>query len=64
MKRLYDAAGGRKVAIGYLAAVLLTVMAFPLQADFVAYSGAILIALGLTQGSVAYEDARRKDGAP
>ena len=60
MTRFFTWAGGRKVGLGLIAAALLTVMAFPLDADFVAYSGAILLALGFTQGAVAYEDSRRE----
>lgn len=59
MKRFYQAAGGRKVGVGLLAALVLTAMAFPLDADFASYATALLAALGLTQGSVAYEDVRR-----
>ena len=56
--RVFKALGGRKSAAGFLAALLLTGMAFPLQAEFTQYMTGILIALGLTQGTVAWEDTR------
>lgn len=56
--RVFTALGGRKSAAGFLAALLLTGMAFPLQAEFTQYMTGILIALGLTQGTVAWEDTR------
>jgi len=56
--RLYAKLGGRKAAFGVFAAVLLTIMAFPLSAGFGEYSLSLLGALGLTQASVAYEDTR------
>lgn len=59
MTRYFEWAGGRKVGLGLIAAALLTTMAFLLDADFIAYSGALLLALGFTQGTVAYEDSRR-----
>ena len=59
MNRLYRFFGGRKVALGFIAVAILTVMAFPLHAGFGEYAAAVLGALGLTVGSVAYEDARR-----
>ena len=55
----WRAVGGRKVFSGYIATVLLTAMAIPLGASFVEYSGAILLALGITAGTVAAEDAAR-----
>lgn len=59
MRRYYEWAGGRKLGVGYLAAVLLTIMALILGAGYVEYAGAILLALGITSGSIAYEDSRR-----
>ena len=56
--RVFAALGGRKSAAGFFAALLLTIMAFPLSAEFSQYMTGILIALGLTQGTVAYEDIR------
>ena len=60
MKRFYEWSGGRKIAIGYVAAVLLTAMAIFLKASYAEYAGAILLALGITSGAVAYEDSRRQ----
>lgn len=62
MRRYYEWAGGRKLGVGYLAAVLLTIMALILGAGYVEYAGAILLALGITSGSIAYEDSRRGGG--
>lgn len=59
MKGFYEWAGGRKVGLGILGALLLTIMAFPLDADFGVYGGMILGCLGITSGAVAYEDTRR-----
>lgn len=59
MTKFFERAGGRKVGLGLIAAVMLTVMAFALDAGFMEYSGTLLLALGFTQGTVAYEDARR-----
>lgn len=59
MRRYYEWAGGRKVGIGYVAAVLLTIMALILDASYTEYAGGILIALGITSGTIAYEDSRR-----
>ena len=59
MTHFYDWAGGRKTAHGLLYAVLVTAMAFPLDASYGAYTAALALGLGLTVGSVAYEDARR-----
>lgn len=56
--RVFTTLGGRKSAAGFFAAVLLTIMAFPLSAEFTQYMTGILIALGLTQGTVAWEDTR------
>lgn len=58
--RVFAALGGRKSAAGFVAALLLTAMAFPLQAEFGQYMTGLLIALGLTQGTVAYEDISSK----
>lgn len=64
MTRYFTWAGGRKVGLGLLAAVLLTVMAFLLKdVGFIEYSGALLLAFGITQGTVAYEDSRRPEWA-
>lgn len=60
MKRYHEWAGGRKMGAGYIAAVLLTIMAKVLDASFAEYAGAILLALGITAGSVAYEDVKRR----
>ena len=62
MRRYYEWAGGRKLGVGYLAAVLLTVMALVLDASYTEYAGGILIALGITSGAIAYEDSRRGGG--
>lgn len=62
MKRFYEWAGGRKVAVGYVAAALLTIMALVLRASYAEYAGAILLALGITSGTIAYEDSRRPAG--
>lgn len=62
MTRYFTWAGGRKVGLGLLAAVLLTAMAFLLKdVGFIEYSGALLLAFGITQGTVAYEDSRRPE---
>lgn len=50
--------GGRKTAVGLLAFISLTAMAIPLGAGFMEYAGAVLFALGITSGSVAYEDRK------
>jgi hypothetical protein len=60
--RFYDWAGGRKIAIGYVAALLLTAMAFLLKATYAEYAGGLLLALGITSGTIAYEDSRRPFG--
>lgn len=59
MLRYYKWAGGRKMGAGYIAVLLITAMAFVLDTSFVEYSAAVLTALGITVGTVAYEDARR-----
>src|SRR5690606_6176944 len=60
MTRFFTWAGGRKVGLGLIAAVLLTAMAFALDAAFTEYAGGILLALGFSQATVAYEDTRRQ----
>lgn len=60
MTRFFTWAGGRKVGLGLIAAVLLTAMAFALDATFTEYAGGILLALGFSQATVAYEDTRRQ----
>lgn len=55
----WRAVGGRKNLGGYVASVLLTAMAVPLGATFVEYSGAILLALGITAGAIAAEDSAK-----
>lgn len=63
MKSLFDKVGGRKAFNGYVATALLTVMALVLRAGYTEYAGAILLALGITSGLIAFEDSRRpKDG--
>ena len=57
---LFAKVGGRKAAFGLLAAILLTAMAFPLDATFSEYMMGILGALGLTSAAVAWEDAKTK----
>ena len=59
MHRVYHRVGGRKVFAQYVAALLLTVMAFALRADFWEYALAIAGVLGITVGSLAYEDVQR-----
>lgn len=61
MTKFFAWAGGRKVGLGLIGLVVLTIMAFPLRADFMDYALAVLLALGLTQGSVAYEDVKRRE---
>lgn len=64
MLRYYDWAGGRKMGAGYIAVALFTALAKPLGASFAEYAGAVLLALGITVGSVAYEDSRRPASRP
>lgn len=59
MRRYYEWAGGRKMGAGYIAALLLTAMAIVLGASYAEYAGGILLALGITSGTIAYEDSRR-----
>lgn len=59
MTAFYEWAGGRKVALGLLYAALVTVMAFPLSATFVGYAAALATGLGITSGTVAWEDSHR-----
>lgn len=59
MSRFYAWAGGRKNGNGLLACLLLTAMAFPLDATFEAYGMLIVGCLGVTVASVAWEDAKR-----
>lgn len=59
-ERFWKGVGGRKVWNGYLAYLTLTAMAFFLDATFGEYAIGVLAALGITQGSVAYEDSRAK----
>lgn len=58
--RVFKALGGRKSAAGFYASILLTAMAFPLNADFRGYATSLLFALGLTVGSVAWEDTTKR----
>lgn len=58
--RVFKALGGRKSAAGFYASILLTAMAFPLRAEFQAYATSLLFALGLTVGSVAWEDMSKR----
>lgn len=60
MRRFYEWAGGRKVALGLLYAAMVTVMAFPLGAEFGVYAAALAAGLGITSGAVAWEDRGRK----
>lgn len=59
MNKLFEIFGGRKVFAGFYASILLSVAAGFLEPSFSTYAGAILLALGITSGSVAYEDARK-----
>jgi hypothetical protein len=59
MSRIYEAAGGRKMFAQYLAATLVTAMAFVLRPAFWEYAVAVCGVLGIGVGSIAYEDARR-----
>lgn len=59
MGRYYEWAGGRKMGAGYIAVILLTVMALCLGASYTEYAGGILLALGVTSSTIAYEDSRR-----
>lgn len=52
--------GGRKQFNGYLATILLTVMAPIFAASYTEYSFSILAALGLTSGLVALEDREKQ----
>lgn len=54
----WKAVGGRKQFNGWLAFVAFTAMAIPLKASYETYVLGILGALGLTVGSIAYEDKR------
>lgn len=60
-ERFWKAVGGRKALNGYLAYLTLTVMAFPLGATFPQYAGAMLLALGITAGLVAFEDRGKRE---
>lgn len=60
-ERFWAAVGGRKQANGYLLAILITAMAFPLGASFTEYATAIGVALLGTSATVAYEDAKRPE---
>ena len=55
----FDKWGGRKQFNGYLYAVLTTVMALVLDADFTQYSTMLAVALLGTSAVVAWEDNRR-----
>lgn len=59
MNKFFVWTGGRKVGLGIVGAVVLTVMAIVLRAPFEAYAAGILVCLGITQGTVAYEDVKR-----
>lgn len=48
--------GGRKFFNGYVASVILIVMAFLLDATFDQFALYLCLALGFTVGSVAWED--------
>lgn len=63
MTRYFVWAGGRKTGLGLLGAAILIVMAFVLGATFEAFAGALLLCLGITQGTVAWEDSRRPEWA-
>lgn len=52
--------GGRKQFNGYLATLLLTVMALLVRPPYPEYSFSILAALGLTSGLVALEDREKQ----
>lgn len=52
--------GGRKQTNGYIAAVLLTGMAWPLQATYAQYTIALLTALGFHTAAVAWEDHKKR----
>ncbi len=54
--KFFQLVGGRKQFNGYIATLLLTIMAPFLQASFSEYSLGLLGALGLTSGLIAWED--------
>jgi len=56
---IFEWFGGRKVFAGFYASILLSLAAAFLDASFSTYAGSLLLALGITSGSVAYEDARK-----
>lgn len=62
MNPIYKYLGGRKATAGLIAAILLTAMALALKADFTAYATSLLVALGLTQGTMTFEDVKRNGG--
>jgi hypothetical protein len=59
MDCIYRFAGGRKMFAQYLAVALLTGMAAVLRPDFWEYALAVCGVLGVTVGSIAWEDGRR-----
>ena len=63
MSRVYQVMGGRKMAAQYLAAALLTAMAWVLRPAFWEYAAAVCGVLGIAAGSIAYEDAHRHAGS-
>lgn len=56
MLRIYEALGGRKQTNGYLAVALITAYAFTKDVSFIEYSGALLVALGVTTAATAAVD--------
>jgi hypothetical protein len=58
--RFFNIIGGRKQFNGYIATLLLTVMAPFLKASFPEYSLGILGALGLTSSLIAFEDRENR----
>jgi hypothetical protein len=62
MRRIYSAAGGRKMFAQYLAVILVTAMALHLRPAFWEYAAAVCGILGIAVGGIAYEDTHRKDG--
>ena len=68
LDRIYRLTGGRKMFAQHVAVVLLTAMALVLRPPFLDYALGLCAALGITVGSIAWEDVRRRaahdDGEP
>ena len=59
MECVYKFAGGRKMFAQYLAVALISAMALVLRPAFREYALAVCAALGITVGSIAWEDGAR-----